>query len=51
MKNLMLKVFIEILNTNLQIVLKSLFKTYHISNAPINVNPVRGAGRGRGFDA
>ena len=31
MKNLMLKVFIEILNANLQLVLKSLFKTYHIS--------------------
>ena len=27
----MLKVFIEILNANLQLVLKSLFKAYHIS--------------------
>ena len=31
MKNLMLKVFIEILNDNLQLVLKSSFKAYHIS--------------------
>ena len=31
MKNLMLKVFIEMLNANLQLVLKSLFKAYHIS--------------------
>ena len=31
MKNLMLKVFIEILNANLQLVLKSLFKAYHSS--------------------
>ena len=29
MENLMLKVFIEILNANLQLVLKSLFKAYH----------------------
>ena len=52
MKNLMLKVFIEILNTNLQLVLKSLFKTYHISKAPIDVNPVGGGGgvRARGGD-
>ena len=35
MKNLMLKVFIEILNANLQLVLKSLFKTYHISKISV----------------
>ena len=35
MKNLMLKVFIEILNANLQLVLKSLFKAYHISKISV----------------
>ena len=35
MKNLMLKVFIEILNANLKLVLKSLFKTYHISKISV----------------
>ena len=35
MKNLMLKVFIEILNANLQLVLKSLFMTYHISKISV----------------
>ena len=36
MKNLMLKVFIEILNAiNLQVVLKSLFKAYHISKVSV----------------
>ena len=37
MKNLMLKVFIEILNSNLQLVLKSLFKAYHILVIKISV--------------
>ena len=31
----MLKVFIEILNANLQLVLKSLFKAYHISKISV----------------
>ena len=35
MKNLMLKVFIEILNANLQLVLKSLFKAYNISKISV----------------
>ena len=35
MKNLMLKVFIEILNASLQLVLKSLFKTYHINKISV----------------
>ena len=35
MKNLMPKVFIEILNANLQLVLKSLFKAYHISKISV----------------
>ena len=34
MKNLMLKVFIEILNA-IQLVLKSLFKAYHISKISV----------------
>ena len=35
MKSLMLKIFIEILNANLQLVLKSLFKAYHISKISV----------------
>ena len=35
MKNLMLKVFIEILNANLQLVLKSLFKAYQFLGATL----------------